>query len=62
MLFSIITPVYNEEKYITQCIDSVLGQTYDNFELILVDDGSTDNCAQIMDEYAKKDARIKVHH
>ncbi|HOA32773.1 MAG TPA: glycosyltransferase family 2 protein [Clostridia bacterium] len=62
MLFSIITPVYNEEKYITQCIESVLNQTYANFELILVDDGSTDNCVQIMDDYAKKDARVKVHH
>ena len=51
--FSIITPVYNEEKYITQCIESVLNQTYANFELILVDDGSTDNCVQIMDDYAK---------
>ena len=62
MLFSIITPVYNEEKYIKDCIESVLNQTYGDFELILVDDGSTDGCVQIMDDYAKKDPRIIVHH
>ena len=60
--FSIIVPIYKVESYLHQCIDSVLAQTYPNFELILVDDGSPDNCAKICDEYAKKDARIKVLH
>ncbi len=59
---SIIVPVYNVEKYIEKCIDSILNQTYKDFELILVDDGSTDNSGVICDEYAKKDNRIKVIH
>ncbi len=61
-LFSIIVPIYNVEKYIRQCIDSILGQTYRDFELILVDDGSPDNCPIICDEYKQKDSRIKVIH
>lgn len=60
--FSIIVPIYNIEKYIEKCIDSVLAQSFSDFELILVDDGSTDRCPQICDEYAKKDARVKVIH
>lgn len=62
MKFSVLTPVYNVEKYICSCIDSVLNQSYCNFEFILVDDGSTDSSGLICDEYAKKDSRIKVIH
>ncbi|MCI2088604.1 MAG: glycosyltransferase family 2 protein [Prevotella sp.] len=61
-LISVIVPVYNVEKYIRQCIDSILSQTYTNFELILVDDGSKDKSGEICDEYAKKDSRIRVFH
>ena len=57
---SIIVPVYNVEKYIERCIKSILNQSFTNFELILVDDGSPDNCGKICDEYKKKDSRIKV--
>lgn len=60
--FSIIVPIYKVEKFLHQCIDSVLYQTYHNFELILVDDGSPDNCPAICDEYAAKDNRIRVLH
>ena len=59
---SIIVPVYKTEKYIHRCIDSILAQTFTDFELILVDDGSPDNCGAICDEYAAKDSRIKVIH
>ncbi len=59
---SIIVPVYKVEKYLVRCIDSILNQTYKDFELILVDDGSPDNCGAICDEYAKKDNRIIVIH
>lgn len=59
---SIIIPVYKVEKYIKKCIDSVINQTYVNLEIILVDDGSPDNCGKICDEYAKKDNRVKVIH
>lgn len=60
--FSIIVPIYKVEPYLHQCIDSILAQTYPNFELILVDDGSPDNCGKICDEYAAADARVKVIH
>ena len=60
--FSIIVPVYNVEKYLRECIDSLINQTYKDFEIILVDDGSPDNSPQICDEYAKNDNRIKVIH
>ena len=59
---SIIVPVYQVEKYIRQCIDSILAQTFTDFELILVDDGSKDNSGKICDEYAEKDKRIRVIH
>ena len=62
MLFSVIVPIYNIEKYLSRCIDSVLAQSFNDYELILVDDGSPDNCPAICDEYAKKDERIKVIH
>lgn len=61
-LISVIVPIYNVEKYLKKCIDSIIKQTYNNLEIILVDDGSTDNCAKICDEYAKKDKRIIVIH
>lgn len=59
---SIITPVYKVEKYIDRCINSILNQTFSDWELILVDDGSPDNSGVICDDYAKKDTRIKVLH
>lgn len=59
---SIIVPVYNVEKYLNRCVDSILNQTFSDFELILVDDGSPDNCGKICDEYAKKDDRVRVIH
>lgn len=61
-LISIIIPVYNVEKYLKKCINSVISQSYKNIEILLVDDGSTDKSGIILDEYAKKDARIKVYH
>ena len=61
-LISIIVPIYNVEVYIRNCVDSILGQTYENLEIILVDDGSPDNCGAICDEYRSKDKRIKVIH
>ena len=60
--FSIMTPVYKVEQYLPECIESVLGQTYGNFEFILVDDGSPDHSGEICEEYAKKDSRIRVFH
>ena len=62
VVFSVIVPVYNIEKYLPRCINSILSQTYSDFELILVDDGSTDNSGLICDEYAEKDKRIRVYH
>ena len=59
---SIIVPVYNTEKYLARCIDSILAQTFTDFELILVNDGSKDNSGKICDEYAQKDSRIVVIH
>lgn len=61
-LISLIIPVYNVEKYLNKCMESVLAQTYDNFEVLLVDDGSTDSSGKMCDEYAKRDARIFVFH
>ena len=59
---SIIVPVYKVEEYICECIDSLINQTYQNIEVLLVDDGSPDRCPEICDEYAKKDSRINVIH
>lgn len=61
-LISIIVPVYNVQEYITKCIESLINQTYKNIEIILVDDGSTDNSGNICDEYKKKDKRVIVVH
>lgn len=61
-LISVIIPIYKAEKYITKCVESVLAQTYENLELILVDDGSPDKSGSICDAFAKKDARISVIH
>lgn len=62
MKFSIIIPVYNVKLYIKRCITSVLNQTYKDYEVILVDDGSTDGSGKICDEYVKQDNRIRVIH
>jgi len=59
---SVIVPIYKVEKFLPKCIDSLLNQTYQDIEIILVDDGSPDNCGAICDEYAKKDERLKVFH
>lgn len=59
---SVIVPVYNVEKYLPKCIESILAQTYTNFELLLIDDGSPDRSGAICDEYAKRDSRIRVFH
>lgn len=61
-LVSIIVPVYNVEKYLEKCVNSILAQTYTNIEVILIDDGSTDKCPQICDEYACKNKRVNVVH
>ncbi len=61
-LISVVIPVYNVEKYIDKCVDSIINQTYKNLEIILVDDGSTDRSGQKCDEWAKIDSRIKVLH
>lgn len=62
MFFSVIVPVYKVEEYLPACIESVLSQTFSDFELILVNDGSPDNCPEICDSYKEKDNRIKVVH
>ncbi len=61
-LISVIVPVYKVEQYLHECVDSILAQTYTNLEIILVDDGSPDNCPAICDEYAAKDPRVRVIH
>ncbi|MEY8735983.1 glycosyltransferase family 2 protein [Lactobacillus sp. AN1001] len=61
-LVSIIIPVYNVQKYVELCIKSCINQTYENIEIILVDDGSTDSSGKICDEYSKRDNRISVIH
>lgn len=61
-LISVIVPVYNAERYIDQCVQSIVDQTYKKLEIILIEDGSLDNCGAICDEWAKKDERIRVYH
>lgn len=61
-LISIIVPVYNVENYLNNCIESILNQTYSNFELLLINDGSQDKCGRICEDYAEKDSRIRVFH
>ena len=61
-MISVIVPVYNVEKYLRKCVDSVLSQSYTDFELLLIDDGSPDGCPQICDEYAGRDPRVRVIH
>lgn len=61
-LISVIVPIYKVEKYLKKCIDSIINQTYKNLEIILVDDGSPDNCPKICDEYANQDSRVRVIH
>ncbi len=61
-LISVIIPIYDVEDYLNRCVDSVLAQTYQNLEIILVDDGSPDNCCKICDDYAEKDSRVIVIH
>ena len=59
---SVIVPVYNTEKYLDECIQSILNQSFTNFELLLIDDGSTDRSGAICDQYAAKDERVRVFH
>lgn len=61
-LVSVIVPIYKVEKYLAECLDSILASTYTNLEVIVVDDGSPDNCPRICDEYTRKDPRVKVIH
>lgn len=61
-LISVVIPVYKVENYLRECLDSVISQTYKNLDIILVDDGSPDNCPAICDEYAQKDSRVRVIH
>lgn len=59
---SVIVPVYNVEKYLHRCIDSILAQTFTDFELLLIDDGSKDKSREFCDEYTRKDERVSVFH
>ena len=59
---SVVVPIYKVEKYLDRCVQSIINQTYENLEIILVDDGSPDNCPDMCDEYAKADSRVTVVH
>ena len=61
-LISVIVPIYNMEKHLDRCLKSILGQTYRNLEILLIDDGSTDGSLEIMNGYAKRDSRVRVFH
>ena len=61
-MITVVVSIYNVEKYLDRCIQNLMQQTYKDFELILVDDGSTDQCPMMCDEWAKKDSRISVYH
>ena len=61
-MISVIVPVYKVEQYLHRCVDSILAQTYTDFELLLVDDGSPDGCPQICDAYSREDPRVRVIH
>ena len=61
-MISIIVPVYKVEPYLRQCVDSILGQTYRDIEVLLIDDGSSDRCGEICDEYERQDNRVRVFH
>ena len=62
MKVSFIIPIYNVEKYLSECVESILAQTYSDFEMLLIDDGSPDNCPALCDDWARKDSRIKALH
>ena len=59
---SVVVPIYNVEAYLRPCLDSLMGQTYEKLELLLIDDGSTDQSGAICDDYARRDSRVKVIH
>ena len=61
-MISIIIPIYNVDKYLRTCLDSILEQTYQDFEVLLIDDGSTDNSGNICDAYSQQDSRFKSFH
>ena len=61
-LISVVVPVYNVEKYLAECLNSIVGQTYQNIEIIVIDDGSTDSSSSICDKYAAKDKRLHLIH
>ena len=61
-LLSVIIPIYNVELYLNRCMESIVNQTYKNLEIIMVDDGSPDNCPELCEEWGKRDSRIKVIH
>lgn len=61
-MISVIVPIYNTEPYLPECLDSILAQTYTNLEILLIDDGSTDRCGEICDQYAARDPRVRVFH
>ena len=61
-VISVVVPVYNVAAYLPACLDSILAQDYENLEILLIDDGSTDASGEICDEYARKDSRIQVIH